>query len=734
MAVASYILPRFQAFDDYGRPMVGAKLYTYQNKTTTPAPTYQDAQQSAANTNPIVLDASGEAIVYVLKDQVYTFVLKDRNEVAVWSQDDVTGAASPQDLAKVVSDLAGEGGSALIGFKQSGTGAVVRTVQDKMRESHSPLDYGAKGDGIADDAGALELALGQPFPFNLLGKTYLISRPIVIECQSIPQWEGLGATIRYDGPVTLQPAVQVYIPNIDGEAAISGFSVDADLKARVAVEFSARVGSVRPDIRLTSVTGRNAYTNDNATTMAGLLVVSGAFDYVYFAADCGGEGCFFGPDVDFSFDRSAAGIRTLFDPTFTAAPRNIICDGARVENIWCEGTGPQEADGMSFFQETGNLSTVTSSNLIVSNYRYKNVGNRAIKLHSAVMAIVNGVHGECRSSVLPFSGEMRAAHIDAQQGGAIISNVNCIFDGVVPPFLIQNYTEQPDIVRTGASTSGVKVQLTPGTPETMVVVRHRNDNIPVGNTGNARTLISDVVVMGGRVKAVAQIGVRLAGDHGYGISNCVANTTGAFIQIQTNTTAGSMKLGATNCIQMGAATELFGTTDGFAMDPDWVLSGVNCLGFLGTNSIQLAGENAKIVRNGGSGTVPLGQTQLHLDGTTVAMLTLSTLGGAGASSTLNFGKPGAANVGGITYVYGATLPEEYVSFRAGNVSNIFRVYGDRIFIGTSSAGTNIYAQRTTSPEGSLAAPPGSEVTAVVGGTATKYLKVTGTGNTGWVAL
>lgn len=156
MAVASYILPRFRAFDDFGRPMVGAKLYTYQNKTTTPAPTYQDAQQSAANTNPIVLDASGEAIVYVLKDQIYTFVLKDKADVSVWSQDDVTGAASPQDIAevdqKLRADLANTDdealGGGMIGFayeqdypKWSLAGIIMAPVNVKA------LPYGAIGEG-----------------------------------------------------------------------------------------------------------------------------------------------------------------------------------------------------------------------------------------------------------------------------------------------------------------------------------------------------------------------------------------------------------------------------------------------------------------------------------------------------------------------------------------------------------------------------------------------------------
>ncbi|WP_315132778.1 right-handed parallel beta-helix repeat-containing protein [Achromobacter marplatensis] len=137
MAVATYILPRFQAIDDFGRPMVGAKLYTYQNKTTTPAPTYRDAQQSAANTNPIVLDASGSAVVYLLVEQIYTFVLKNRDDAIVWSQDDVIGGASAADVAA----LSESGGSSLVGFLQSGAGAEPRTVQEKLRDIVTGGDF-----------------------------------------------------------------------------------------------------------------------------------------------------------------------------------------------------------------------------------------------------------------------------------------------------------------------------------------------------------------------------------------------------------------------------------------------------------------------------------------------------------------------------------------------------------------------------------------------------------------
>ena len=45
-----------------------------------------------------------------------------------------------------------------LGFLQAGTGAVTRTAQAKMRETVSVLDFGAVGDGVADDTAAIQAA------------------------------------------------------------------------------------------------------------------------------------------------------------------------------------------------------------------------------------------------------------------------------------------------------------------------------------------------------------------------------------------------------------------------------------------------------------------------------------------------------------------------------------------------------------------------------------------------
>ena len=86
---------RQRYFDSNGNPLAGGKLYTYASGTSTPQATYTDAGGGAANANPVILDANGEAAVWLDPTLSYKFVLKDSSDVTQWTVDGVVGLLAP---------------------------------------------------------------------------------------------------------------------------------------------------------------------------------------------------------------------------------------------------------------------------------------------------------------------------------------------------------------------------------------------------------------------------------------------------------------------------------------------------------------------------------------------------------------------------------------------------------------------------------------------------------------
>lgn len=52
-------------YDRYGKPLANGKVYTYDIASTIKKPSYQDAEQTIPNTNPIILDENGGAVICI---------------------------------------------------------------------------------------------------------------------------------------------------------------------------------------------------------------------------------------------------------------------------------------------------------------------------------------------------------------------------------------------------------------------------------------------------------------------------------------------------------------------------------------------------------------------------------------------------------------------------------------------------------------------------------------------
>jgi hypothetical protein len=82
--------PKFQAWSDSGKILTNGKLYTYYPYTTTPKEAYTDKSLTTPAANPIILNARGEATVYL--SGMYKLVLKSSDNSTIWTQDNVVGS------------------------------------------------------------------------------------------------------------------------------------------------------------------------------------------------------------------------------------------------------------------------------------------------------------------------------------------------------------------------------------------------------------------------------------------------------------------------------------------------------------------------------------------------------------------------------------------------------------------------------------------------------------------
>lgn len=303
MAGVIATIPKFQ-FSANGVPMVGGTLDTYIAGSTTPATTWQDAAITIANTNPISLDARGECVLWLDPAVVYKFVLKNAQGVIQWTQDNISNPAALANSLR--ADLAASSGASLVGFQQEGTGAVPTTVQSKLQESVSVKDFGAVGDGVADDASAINAAIG-----------YANSK-------------GGGTVFFPSGVYRVKSSVQ-YLAGAD---LIGESMVNTTLKWHPDTNTSGSILDTANQYLNRARFENLRFTKDSSITANTTGIVGGATLANYNS----GVGCF----ENLHFDLLTYGIRGNAEPTgvgiFDCYFKNIWCSGC-FYGLWLFGSG-----------------------------------------------------------------------------------------------------------------------------------------------------------------------------------------------------------------------------------------------------------------------------------------------------------------------------------------------------------------------------------------------------------
>jgi hypothetical protein len=272
-----------QFFDNNGNPLAGGLIYTYAAGTTTPAATYTSVTGLIANSNPIVLDSAGRTPqeIWFTQGSTYKFSLRDSGGSVIGTYDNLVGV---NDVTNILAALAAPTGSSLVGFIQAGAGAVARTVQAKLRETCSIVDYGADPTGVANSSGAIQAALqsGAQSVYVPPG-TYSMTTNISLSISTNVTFYGLG-TIIYTGTTgNTNPLIAIETGN--NTLTIDGLSFDGDNK--IAAGIRIQNTAVPSSNTLPNCTISNNFFIRFRMTVAGIwnqaVYIAGSFQLVTIA-------------------------------------------------------------------------------------------------------------------------------------------------------------------------------------------------------------------------------------------------------------------------------------------------------------------------------------------------------------------------------------------------------------------------------------------------------------------
>lgn len=178
--------------NDLGSPLVGGQVYTYFAGTSTNQDSYSDAALTIPNTNPVILDDSGSADIFL--KGAYRIRVFDKSGRFIEEQDNVTQAASQGDATELSNKvIAVENGLSTANTEidkvkldtgitaTAKFGGVERTQADKNAEIVSVSDFGAVGDYTTNDTFKIQSAISSGHAvIHIRAGNYRVTSPLVV--------------------------------------------------------------------------------------------------------------------------------------------------------------------------------------------------------------------------------------------------------------------------------------------------------------------------------------------------------------------------------------------------------------------------------------------------------------------------------------------------------------------------------------------------------------------------
>ena len=381
-------------------------------------------------------------------------------------------------------------GAALIGFRPALDGATGRLLREKLEDLLSVRDFGAVGDGLADDSAAIQSAISAGVPLLWPAGTYRIASPLSVAPLSGVQWHGLSATVLCDFPAPVQRAILIDQLQA-GDHSISGINIDGQQKCFVGLRvISAKSAAARLSISDMSI--KNIYRSSQDFTEGNGIYVQGDFDVVAvdrvrvkdvkMAAGAGVSG--------------SAGVTGISIRAGAGRPRLVSVTNCYFDNI--------ASEDLSYFADQDGLLVWTDRNenalyqqqttLNVSGCFFRNCLGRSIKCQTE-SADISGIRiVRTYGHTVPLVG----VDIDLQVGGGRISGVSCLYSGWAPAkAVLLSATDELGKKVANGHVDGIEIAMGDVSMESVV---------QTGLRGNPKASyrVSNVRVEGGTLECVVR--------------------------------------------------------------------------------------------------------------------------------------------------------------------------------------------------------------------------------------
>lgn len=218
--------PKLQFFGTDGLPLVGGKLYTYAAGTTTPLASYTDHTGVTENTNPVILDSNGEADVWLPETTSYKYVLKDADDVTLYTVDYVSVPVTTNSFASPPAIGTGTPNSATFTTLNVTGAAIFESTADFTEDTTFDADVEIAGRLSLTGTGAAKINVGTTAqrpasPVN--GDIRYNSDTSKYEGYSGGQWGQLG------GGATGGGADQIF--NLNGQTVTTDYTIPTGFNA-----------------------------------------------------------------------------------------------------------------------------------------------------------------------------------------------------------------------------------------------------------------------------------------------------------------------------------------------------------------------------------------------------------------------------------------------------------------------------------------------------------------------